>query len=634
VSICVVLVLSVFAAFQGLLSAGFLKYDDPLYVTENAHVQKGLSGESVVWAFTSTDATNWHPLTWLSHMLDVRLFGSNAGMHHLTSILLHALNAVLLFLLLFRMTGALWRSAFVAAVFALHPLHVESVAWIAERKDVLSTLFWLLTTGAWLAYVKSKKAVPYTGMLVFFALGLMAKPMLVTLPFTLLLLDYWPLQRLAFPLKGHAAEIRRLVWEKAPLFAMSAASCVITVIAQKTGGAVASLDQLPPSVRATNAARAYAAYLVKMVWPSSLAVYYPHPRSGLFTLSAAAAVLALAGATILVLRLGKKAPYLAFGWLWYLGTLVPVIGLVQVGKQAMADRYTYIPLIGIFIALAWGLAALANGSRPLRFAITAAALAVLSTLAILTRVQAGFWSGDEALFTHALAVTSDNDLAHYQIGYIRLMQGHPDEAISHLTEALRINPRIAESHNTLAIALDRRGRKTEALEHFREAVRLQEGNPQAKTNLGLALLKYGIDLVEQKHYGEAVSLFDQASTLPQRIPPNYLIQWGLALSKLGRYQEAADRFQSVLALDPGSGQAHLELGFALSQLQRHAEAISHYRAAYGKEGVRSSSILWIGDVYRTNGLCDEALQVYRIIPPSDPEYPRAAAGISACGGRP
>jgi Flp pilus assembly protein TadD len=602
--------------------------DDELYVTANRQVQKGLTRESVAWAFTATHAANWHPLTWLSHMLDVELFGLRPGPHHLHSLLLHILNTLLLFLLLRRLTGALWRSALVAALFALHPLHVESVAWIAERKDVLSTLFWLLALAAWAAYARAPKVGPYGLALALFALGLMAKPMLVTLPFTLLLLDFWPLGRWPRPFRWETAT--GLLREKLPFFALSAASAVITWTAQAKAGSVAGLAQIPLLERFLNACRAYLAYLGKTVWPTALSVFYPHPRAGALTAAAVFSGLILVGITACAFALRRRAPYAWFGWLWYLGTLVPVIGLVQVGKQAMADRYTYVPLIGIFIAMAWGLAEIARGNRVRRAWIAAAAVAALGLLSAATRIQVRTWADNDALFTHALAVAPQSDLIRFQVGNTRLLQGRLDEAITHLEEAVRLNPREAESRNSLALALLRTGRIAEGLEHLRQAYRLQPNNQDAAHNLAMTLLKTAMDLTARRDYRSALPLYEEASTLMAPLPPEGNSQWGIALLGLNRYAEAAGRFQQVLAERPESGEAHFQLGFALSQLQRHEEAIAHYRQAYGKPGVQSASFIWVGDIYRQGGLCREAVLVYRMLAPDDPEYPKAAAGIAAC----
>jgi len=570
-AVCAALILVTLAAFWKVNSAGFVMLDDDEYVTTNAHVQQGLSGNAIAWAFTSTEAANWHPLTWLSHMLDVQLFGMDAGRHHLTNLLLHILNGILLFLLLFRMTGALWRSAFVAALFALHPLHVESVAWIAERKDVLSTLFWLLTTGAWLAYVKSKKAAPYALMLVFFALGLMAKPMLVTLPFTLLLLDYWPLRRLTFPVREHVESLKKLVLEKAPLFAMAAASCVITIIAQRGSGAVQTLSQLSLGGRMETALRAYGAYLGKMLWPVSLAVYYPHPRAGFSAESMAAAFLVISGGTFLTLRLWKKAPCLTFGWLWYLGTLVPVIGLVQVGEQTMADRYTYLPLIGIFIALTWGIADSVKGNPVMRQGAAVAAAVSLAVLFGLTRVQTGYWTDSEALLGHALEVTSDNWLAHSNIGLVMFREGRTQDAIAHYTEALRIDPNYSDAHNNLANALSAVGQVDKAVAHYKEALTSRPDSPLLLTNLGWALLRLN-------RLSEAVPCFERALKINPDFADAHLCL-GSAMDTAGRLPEALEQYQQVLRINPDSAPALNALGMVYGKMNRFPESIERLEQA-------------------------------------------------------
>jgi len=567
---CAVLVISIVAAFGGLRSSGFILFDDDDYVTENAHVQKGMSGESIAWAFTSTDAANWHPLTWLSHMLDVQLFGLDAGKHHLTSLLLHAVNALLLFLLLFRMTGALWRSAFVAALFALHPLHVESVAWIAERKDVLSTLFWLLTLGVWLGYAKSRKSAPYALALVLFALGLMAKPMLVTLPFTLLLLDYWPLRRLTLPLRWRSGALQMLLLEKAPFFLLSAASCVITFMAQRNQGAVETLDNLGFGGRLANAALAYIGYLGKTIWPASLAVFYPHPHIGLFTWAVFASALLLAGATFLAIRFAKRAPYLPFGWFWYLGTLMPVIGFVQVGEQAMADRYTYVPLIGVFIALAWGLAGLADQFPRARIVAPGIAAVSLAALFPITRVQTGFWVGTEALFGHALSVTSNNWKIHTNLGVALGKANRLPEAIEHCRQAVRIKPDSIQALNNLGMALEMANRFPEAIENLSQAVRLNPDFAEAQYNLGIALADTGRLEGAVEHYRQALRIKpDSIQTM------NNL---GLALGKMNRLSEATDCFRNAVRINPDFVEAQNNLGVALASAGRTDEAIEHYRS--------------------------------------------------------
>ena len=522
------LVVLTLAGFGGVLGNGFVGYDDGVYVAANEQVRNGLRGDAVAWALTATENSNWHPVTWLSHMLDVQLFGLEAGKHHRTSLALHAANVALLFLLLVRMTGALWRPAFVAALFAIHPLHVESVAWIAERKDVLSTVFWLLTLGAWLHWLSSRTAARYALVLVFFAFGLMAKPMLVTLPFTLLLLDYWPLKRATLP----------PLWkEKLPLFAMAAASCVVTVVAQRAGGAIQSLESFTFPERLANASLAYAGYLGKTFWPASLAVFYPYPHAGLASPAVLGSALLLIGITVAAFRFGATFPYVAFGWLWYVGTLVPVIGLVQVGQQSMADRYTYVPLIGIFVAIAWGLAELGSRSRAARSIVAAGAACSIAGLFVLTRVQVGTWADSVSLFTHALAVTSHNWTAHNNLGGVFSEQGKTEDAIAQFEQALRIRPDFAEGHYNLALALDRSGRLPEAIEQYGEALRLRPDYAEAHYNLGNTLLRSG------------------------RLP------------------EAIEQYGSALRLRPDDANAHNNLAIALNRSGRRAEAIAQYREA-------------------------------------------------------
>jgi hypothetical protein len=454
--VCLGLALAVLVVFLPATRHEFVNYDDLEYVTQNGHVQAGLMWESVAWALSSTQASNWHPLTWLSHMLDCQLYGLKAGGHHLTNLLLHAVNTLLLFLVLRQMTGATWRSAFVAALFGLHPLHVESVAWVAERKDVSSTLFWMLTLWTYALYVArgegggargeggasnlrsaqhatqitrpssgltQSATLHYSLALVCFALGLMAKPMLVTLPFVLLLLDYWPLGRLQRSTSNaQLPMIRRLIYEKLPFFALALASSLVTFVVQRKGGAVSSLTTLSVGARIANAAVSYARYLGKTFWPDNLSVLYPHPGHWLVWQVAGAGLL-LAGGTAGALALRRRRPYLPVGWLWYVGTLVPVIGLVQVGIQSMADRYMYVPAIGVFIMLAWGLWDLTAGWRGQRVALATGGAVALACCGAVTRSQVGYWTNSETLFRRAVQVTKKNYLAYNNLGYYLSGQG-------------------------------------------------------------------------------------------------------------------------------------------------------------------------------------------------------------------
>ena len=446
---------------------GFVNYDDDEYVSTNTVVLRGLTWHGASWAFTTGHAGNWHPLTWLSHMLDVQFYGLDPGPHHLTNLLFHIANTLLLFGLLHRMTGALGRSAFVAGLFAVHPLHVESVAWVAERKDVLSTLFWMLTLWAYVEYVRRPGLRRYWPVLLFFALGLMAKQMLVTLPFVLLLLDFWPLGRVGTrpnPAGGWAlsrdgwATTVRLVWEKLPLLALTVVSSIVTVVVHRQAAAVISLSATPLNLRVANALVSYVTYISKMLWPARLAVLYPYAQS-LPGWWVAGAFLGLMGISVAVIRAGPRHPYLPVGWLWYLGTMVPVIGLIQVGNQATADRYTYVPLIGLFIVVAWGVPDLLVRWPRRRIGLPIAAGLVILACAIAARGQLRYWEDSTTLWTRALAVTTENNIAHNNLAVSLADQGKLDEAIAHYSEALRIKPDYTKAQDNLDLALVRRGKR-------------------------------------------------------------------------------------------------------------------------------------------------------------------------------
>ncbi len=479
----VLLAALVFAAFAPVSGFHFLVYDDYSYITNNAVVREGLTAPGLSWAFTTFRSANWHPLTWLSHMLDVELFGLDAGPHHLVNLLFHLANTLALFLVLRGMTAATWRSFVAAALFAIHPLHVESVAWVAQRKDVLSAFFLLLALAAYLRYVRRPGPGRYVVVAGCFVAALLAKPMAVTLPFLLLLLDWWPLGRMtaddARP--GLPANLPKLALEKVPLVALSGLSCAVTVVAQRAGGALDTA--IPLWVRLQNALLAYAAYLGKAVWPASLVILYPHPGASVSAAKVAAAGLLLALLTAAAVRLAGRRPHLLAGWLWYLGTLVPVIGLVQVGTQAMADRYTYIPLVGIFVAVTWE----ANGLRErLRLrslypAVTAGL--VLGALLVVACIQVRCWRNSVTVFRHAVALTANNWVAHIDLGWALEQEGNLDEAMLHYREAIRIAPGHPYAHNNLGYLLALRGRTGEAIAHFREALRLSPGYTRARRNL-------------------------------------------------------------------------------------------------------------------------------------------------------
>jgi protein O-mannosyl-transferase len=507
---CLGLALLVFITYLPSLQSEFIFCDDPDYVSANPHVQPGLTRAGIVWAFGSDVGGNWHPLTWFSHMLDCQLFGLKSWGHHLTNLLLHAANTLLLFLVLRRMTGAAGRSFFVAALFGLHPMHVESVAWVAERKDVLSTFFGMLALLAYARYAEKSKGqspkskVNYGLSLLAFACGLMSKPMLVTLPFMLLLLDYWPLQRLS-TLNPRASTFGWLILEKAPFFLFSLVAGVITLRAQTAFGAMRTMTSFPLTVRVENALVAYVRYLGKLFWPTNLPFFYPHPGHWPLATVLGAALLLL-GISIAVWMTRRDRPYLLAGWCWFVVTLVPVIGLVQVGYQSMANRYTYVPFIGLFFSLAW----LAE-TMTRRWRYQLPILAVLAATIILAclppaRRQIGYWKNSEMLFQYASVVIDNNWLAYARLGLVFSKEGRTDEAISQYRQALRLNPDDADTHYNLANALYRKGLLDEAIGEYQENLRLNPNDAGGHNNLGIALFQAGRRLEAITHFQEALRL--------------------------------------------------------------------------------------------------------------------------------
>ena len=572
-------------AFWPLLGCDFINYDDPLYVTENLHVQRGLSRELVAWAFTTTYAANWHPLTWLSHGLDWSLFGGAPAGHHGVSLALHAANTALLFLLFAQMTGRIWRSALVAALFGLHPLHVESVAWVAERKDVLSTCLWFATTLAYVGYARRPGVRRYLLVVLGYALGLMAKPMLVTLPFTLLLLDYWPLARLT-----DVRALRRAIVEKLPLVGLAAAASVVTLIAQAETGALRSLAAHSIPVRIENAAVSYATYLWMTAWPRRLGILYPHPGGSLSLALVAVSAAALVAVTAIAVALRRSRPYLLVGWLWYVGTLVPVIGLVQAGEQAMADRFTYVPLVGIFVALAWMLPSGARAARVLAMAVAI----VLALLVVRTRDQLGFWRDSVTLYEHALTLNERNPTVHGNLGAvliergeperakphlqacieqtgtcpegrqnlagILLAEGRPDEAIALLRQALALRPEMADAHYNLGNALVDLGREAEAIESFRTALRYDPDAYSAAFNLGNALQRAGALQDAIQAYEQCLRIKPDFDGAHHNLATVYL--------RLGDFPAAAQHYQEALRLDPSLEQSRQGLETAQQAMRR------------------------------------------------------------------
>jgi len=557
--VAVFLVGATVVVFLPVLDNGFICLDDGKYVTGNRRLLGGFTPENVLWSFTTFHAANWHPVTWLSHLLDVRLFGMHPRGHHLVSLLIHAVNVLLCFLVVRRLTGSLWRSGCVAAVFAVHPLHVESVAWVAERKDVLCGFFWLAALWAYSCHVRRPGPARYGLVMTAFFLGLMAKPMLVTLPFVLLLLDFWPLGRMvpraagADPARPVARRfrLRSLVLEKVPLFVLAAASCAVTFQAQTAGSMVKSAEFYPVGVRVANALSSYARYLGKVVYPVNLGLPYPHPGAALPAwqwLGALLLLFVLSGVAVAAIR---RHPWLLAGWLWFLGALVPVIGLVQVADQAMADRYVYMPLLGVLIAVVWTIPPFSR-DKPLRtVALGVGGVLVFVTLGGLTHAQAGYWHDDVTLFKRTLRVTTENALARYNLGTGLARRGDVAEAIPHFREALRLRPEFGEVHYNLAKALEESGGYDEAIAHYREAVRIMPDYLYALNNLGGVMLRLG-------RVGEAVTWFEKAARLAPG-DPDVRHNLGLALSRQGNFNAAATQFREALRISPGYAAARSAL---------------------------------------------------------------------------
>jgi tetratricopeptide (TPR) repeat protein len=561
--VCFGLVAVTWAVFGQTLAHDFVNFDDHVYVYDNPLIIRGLSAEGITSAFTHTHARNWHPLTTVSHMLDCQLYGLNASGHHLTNVILHTISVLLLFLVLNQMTGALWQSAFVAAIFAIHPLHVESVAWIAERKDVLSGLFFMLTLGAYAWYAQAPSPPRYLLVVLLVGFGLMAKPMLVTLPFVLLLLDYWPLARIGGQRSEIGSRLRRLITEKIPLFLLSFFSCIATLFAQRQNPT--AIDQLPFVWRLNNTFVSYVTYIWQMLWPARLAVFYPYPNNRVPIVEVILAISFLVSVTLLVIYLRRAKPYLVTGWFWYLGMLVPVIGLVQVGEQVHADRYTYLPQIGLYIMIAWtaGDLLLESTARVHRALASAVAAIAIVSLGVRAFGQASYWKNSETLWNNTLAVTGENDVAHNNLGFLFLRRGQLDEAISQFQAALNIRSRNSETHynlgaaliqSNLGNALARKQLWDEAIDHLQEAVRLRPDYADAYFNLGSVLFQQG-------HIEQAIA------------------QW-----------------RKALAIRPRDAEAHRNVASALRGQGNVKEAISEYEQALNiapEDSVVLNNLAWI-----------------------------------------
>jgi len=577
------LALVTFIGLGPVIKNEFLNYDDDEYITENPNIASGLSIQSVTWAFTTSYASNWHPVTWLSHILDCQLFGLDSRWHHLSSLLLHTANTLLLFYILRRMTGATWRSAFVAIAFAIHPLHVESVAWAAERKDLLSGFFFMLTIIAYIRYAERPTIAKYLPVVLFFSLGLMSKPMLVTLPFVLLLLDYWPLQRLQWKpaINRRGNSVWKLAVEKIPLFILAACSSAITVIIQRGTGAVITLERYPLDIRICNAIISYLGYIVKMFYPVRLAIFYPLQPYNIPKWQPIVSLLALIIITAAVIYRARRQRYLPVGWLWYVGTLIPVIGLVQVGSQAMADRYTYLPSIGIFIIVAWGAAELALKVPLRRIVLTILGATIVTTMLICTKLQLRHWRNNFTVYEHALAVTEENFNILYNYGHALSKRGRFKEAAEQLEKALRLCPREPDTYNNLGSALKETGKIKEAIEIWRKALVLDPNHKLAHFQLGLTLSQQG-------NYEEAIYHLQEALRVEPKWPEAHYHLGGTYILQ-GRLDLAALQCAEAVRLKPDFLAAQVTLAhilIELGQIEKAMEVVktaSRLAAETGKE---------------------------------------------------
>jgi tetratricopeptide (TPR) repeat protein len=618
------LIIGIVVVYIKVQNYDFVGYDDELYVTKNLHVQKGISLEGLKWAFTTFHSANWHPLTWLSHMLDCTLYGLNPAGHHWTNVVLHIANTVLLFFILFMMTGALWQSAFVAALFALHPLHVESVAWISERKDVLSTFLFLLTVAAYYRYVKNSSAKYYILVIALLSLGLMAKPMLVTIPFVLLLLDFWPLKRFQyqrdFRLKSEKAfgdAIRRhhrIILEKIPLFIPVVISCTLTFFAQISKGAIKAIGALPLKYRIANAIVSYISYVLKAIWPDKLAIFYPHPGNTLPSWQIVGGALLIVAACYGAIRSAKKYPYIPVGLFWYLGTLVPVIGLVQVGDQAMADRYTYIPLIGIFIIVSWGAPNLFKKWHDEKIFLGISAAILLVALSWKTFFQLNSWKNGITLFEHAVSVTENNYPAHYYLG-TAYGSIDLDKAVFHYKTALKIKPEFAMAFNNLGNIYTKKGQIDEAVNHYLKALKIKPDYFDALNNLGLAFFNKG-------DYDQAVLYFKRALKTDSKKTD---AQMNLAnvLFLQGKPDDAISQYKEILQTDSENADVHYNLAYVLSSQNKMNEAVLHYKETLKIDSKYSKAHYNLGNILLSQGKIKEAVTHYAKTIKFNPDFVQA-----------
>ncbi|HSY17954.1 MAG TPA: tetratricopeptide repeat protein [Candidatus Acidoferrales bacterium] len=567
--VCVFLAVVIFAVFGQALHFGFVNLDDDLYVTENPLVKAGLTAHGLAQVFTQPMCSFYHPFTMITLMLDAQIYGENAGGYHLTNLLIHAVTSIILFLALRQMTGTLWSSAFIATMFAVHPLHVESVAWVAERKDVMGGLFFALTLWAYVRYAqKPFSFVRYLAMLALFAVGLLCKPTIVTLPCVMLLLDFWPLNRMRGETSGVSFKaVRLLIVEKIPLFLMVVVACIMTIVAE--GKTITPPGKLPLSLQLENVAVSYGTYFARTFWPAGLTPYYPYPQHGLPAWEIAGSLILLGVVSITALLLWRRRPYLLVGWLWYLGMLVPMIGLFQVGGFARADRFTYLPQIGLGLMIAFATADLTATWGGRRKILAGAMAVMVALLAVGSWRQTSFWRDSETLWRHTLDCNPENSFAHNSLGAALSLGGHPAEAIDQFQSALDLNPGLAEAHYNLAVALSAQNRTDEAVQSYQKAIALKPGYAEAENNLGILLAGQG-------HAEEAVQYFNKAlADKPDYAEADNSL--GIMSGSAGRLDEAVQFFQKAIAARPDYADAHFNLANAFALQGRTADAIRQYQ---------------------------------------------------------
>ncbi len=619
------LILSTLVVFWQVRNFEFTNYDDNCYVTENQHFSNGLNGGDIIWAFTTPNIGNWLPLTWLSFMLDIHLFGMDAGRMHLVNLFLHIANTLLLLAVLKMMTGAPWRSAFVAAAFALHPMHVESVAWVIERKDVLSTFFFMLTLAAYVGYVRQGGLFRYLLAILLFVSGLLAKPMLVSLPFVLLLLDYWPLERIREQRtedrrqrsKGASQKVSAvwLIVEKVPFFALAAVWSVITFLAQRSSGAVIETDVLPFYYRIANVLLSYIRYIGKLFWPQNLAVFYPFDIKSFSFWQIAMCAMLLAVITVLAIRFGRKHRYLAVGWFWFVITLIPVIGLVQSSVQGYADRYTYISYIGLFIMIAWGLPELLSKWPHRKIALGVSMVTGLTILGICAHQQVSYWNNSLSLFSHAIKVIPNNYIAYNNLGVACDSAGRHEDAIENYKQAVRIKPNYAEAYYNLGGTYGKVGRQQDAIEAYKQAVRIKPDYAKALCNLGVAYDEVG-------RRQEAIEAYRQAI----RIKPDFEgghYNLGNACLSVGRWQNAIEAYKQAIKLKPDYAEAHNNLGNAYLVLGRYQDAAEAYKQAIKIKPDYTEAQSNLGVAYEGLGRYQDAVEACKQAIKIKPDYAMA-----------